>query len=193
MYDRVNLIVCHCLMARQRELLAVYLLGYGQRQVCKLWVAVLPVGWNGVVNHCFHALLLQVLLQFVAPFGKYGKYVVDIVAAAVASYPYVIVADFRLVSARNFLSAAVVIGKIFQLNAQQRRLYLVYAAVSATMVENVFACRAVVAERTDSVCQLVVVGGNGTRIAHSAEIFARIETVSGSIAYAARAPQCCCF
>ena len=73
MYDRVNLIVCHCLMARQRELLAVYLLGYGQRQVCKLWVAVLPVGWNGVVNHCFHALLLQELLQFVAPFGKYGK------------------------------------------------------------------------------------------------------------------------
>ena len=47
-------------------------------QGCPLFVALLAVGWNRVVDECLDALFLQVLLQAVAFCTEDGEDVVDV-------------------------------------------------------------------------------------------------------------------
>ena len=51
----------------------MYLLSDGQRQMGILSVALLTVGWNGVVDEGLDAALLEVLLQAVALVAEDGE------------------------------------------------------------------------------------------------------------------------
>ena len=57
----------------------MYLLGDGQRQVGILSVALLLMGWDGVVDEGLDAMLSEVLLQAVALVAEDGEEVIDVV------------------------------------------------------------------------------------------------------------------
>src|SRR5574344_170246 len=63
--------------------------------------------------------------------------------------------------------------------------YLVHPAVDTFIVKYVFTCRTVVGEASYCICQLGVVGGDGTCIGKCAEILARIKTMTGGISQTA--------
>ena len=63
---------------RQAQLLTVYLLGDGQREVAVLRITGLPVRRYGVMNECLYALLGKMLLQTVAPGTEHREEMIDI-------------------------------------------------------------------------------------------------------------------
>ena len=75
---------------------------------------------------------------------------------------------------------------ILQLDAEHGSLELFHSRIESLIIVFVFAHPAIVAEGSDDLCQLPVVGGDGSCIAQCAQVLARIEAVSGCITDIAR-------
>ena len=137
-------------------------------QGCPLFVALLAVGWNRVVDECLYALFLQVLLQAVAFCTEDGEDVVDVLC--IVQQPGH--ADERMVQVLvivvgYLLTMAVVIVQMAQLHIENGRLDFVQAAVAALVFEDLFTRRTVIGNGSYAVGQLLVVGGDGSGIAQS--------------------------
>ena len=144
----------------------VNLLCDGKMQGCPLFVALLMVGWNRVVDECLDALFLQVLLQAVAFCTKDGEGVVDVLC--IVQQPGH--ADERMVQVLvivvgYLLTMAVVIVQMAQLYIEDSSLDFVQTTVAALVFEDVFTRRTIIGNGSYAVGQLLVVGGDGSGIA----------------------------
>ena len=80
---------------------------------------------------------------------------------------------------QGYASPSLVVGiEMGELYTENSRLNLVETRISAAIVEDVFARRAVVGYRTEKRCKCLVVGGDGSSIAEGSEVLAWIETVA---------------
>ena len=81
--DCIHFLFSKRLVERNAQFFGVYLLGYGQLLFCHFLVAKLSVRRYRIVNLRLHAVLKQILLQFVALFAQNGE---DMVHALLAVF-----------------------------------------------------------------------------------------------------------
>ena len=121
------------------EFLLVNLFGNGQVHSVPLFITLLLVWWNGVVDEGLYALRRQVLLQTVTLRTKDGEDVIDVVRVGhLAGECDERIADMLVVVAGNLLASAVVGIQVAKLYAEHGSLYLVEAAVAPLVSEDVF-------------------------------------------------------
>ena len=144
--------------------MGVDLLSDGQIKGAPILVTTLFVGRNGIMDLCFYAIVSEVLLEFVATKAEYGEDVIDAVASGL-DYPHEGIAYFSLITSSNLLATLIVSVEMFQFYGKDGGLDFVDAGVIAAVVVNVFLVAAIVAEGTDDVSQLLVVGSDSSSIA----------------------------
>ena len=76
----VGLFICQSLMTGYAKLLGMNLLRNGEAQVIPLTIALLMVGWYGVMYLRFHIIITKILLEQVAPFAEDREYMPDAIA-----------------------------------------------------------------------------------------------------------------
>ena len=105
------------------EFLTVNALGDGQRQLAPFAVALLTVGWDGVVDECLYAVLREVLLQLVAARAEDGEGVIDVLCiVGEGGQCQQRMLDVAVVIGRYALTLSVVVVEIAQLDAEHGSL-----------------------------------------------------------------------
>ena len=141
----VGLFVCHCRMAGQAQFLSVDALGDRQREFVPYRVAGLLVRRYRIVYFRLHAVVGQILFQFIATRRKDWEDMTDAVTLTWRNYD---VWMFHLIYIyRSYLAAAGVVGiQVTQFDVKDGSLQFVDARVAALVVEDVLAGRTVIAE-----------------------------------------------
>lgn len=185
----VGLFVCHCRMAGQAQFLSVDALGDRQREFVPYRVAGLLVRRYRIVYFRLHAVVGQILFQFIATRRKDWEDMTDAVTLTWRNYD---VWMFHLIYIyRSYLAAAGVVGiQVTQFDVKDGSLQFVDARVAALVVEDVLAGRTVIAEGTNHGGQVVVIGSHSTGIAEGTEVFGRIEGVTSGMAEGAGERLC---
>ena len=179
LYDRFHLFIGHGRVARQTQFGLRNVFGEGQMQAVPFRIASLLMRWNGVVDHRSYVFRSEIFLQFIASFAKNR---IDVIHGVIGSNKlYAPLVQSFIIAFGNGFAALVVVIKIFQFYFQDGCLHFIQAAVEALIGEYIFATAAIIAERTNGHSKCFIVGGHGTCIAQSTEIFARIKAVGSGI------------
>ena len=148
-----------------------------------LSVALLLMGWDGVVDEGLDIVLLEVYLQAVTLVAEDGEEVVDVVLGDdMARQTHERVGYTFIIEFGNAGAVAVVVVELEELGREHGGLQLIDATVVAGVAEHVLLGRAVVAQGTYYGSQLVIVGSDATGIAQCTEVLTRIEAVSCGVA-----------
>ena len=136
--------LCHVITAergieRDAEFFSVYFLGDGQRPTGPRRVALLLMGWNGIMDECLHAVCCQKALQFVAPMTHHRENVVYAAPTIVQRrQPQLGVVHLSGVLHGHLLAEAVFLVKIFEFDPQHGGMDFVHTTVFPTVVKNIF-------------------------------------------------------
>ena len=161
----------------------MYALGNGQRQQAYVGIALLEVGWDGIVYHCLYALIEQVLLQAVAFAAQHREYVVYAVLAIFDRRESKQRIVYMLDVLHGNAAAQRIVGiEILQFHPQHGCLNLVKSAVATFIIKHILALRTVIAQCANHISQLFVVGSDGTAIAKCPKVLAGLEAVVSCIA-----------
>ena len=138
-YNFFNFLIGQDLADGNAEFLLVNLFGNGQVHSVPLFITLLLVWWNGVVDEGLYAPRRQVLLQAVAFRAKDGEDVIDVVRVGhLAGECDERIADMLVVVAGNLLASAVVGIQVAKLDIKDSSLDFIEAAVAPLVSEDVF-------------------------------------------------------
>src|SRR5690349_1586712 len=132
--------------------------------------------WNWVVEPGVNSPFRQVLLYFIAVFDLHDVEMVDMLSIGHLDRQNDIgIAQLLVVQSRDLAALVVPLIQMGQLDRKQSSLQPLEPKIKSGQAVLIFAQRAMVAQHTQFLRQISIVGDNRSALAESAEILSRIE------------------
>lgn len=173
-------------MTGDGEFLRMNLFGDWQGEAIPISIALLFVRRDGIMDLGLHAVVAEILLQFITTRTEHGEDVPDGGGRSLRQTNQGIV-YLREIDVGNGAATLVVNIEMGQFGIEDGGLEFVDAGVAPLIVEDVLTMRAIVAESTNDSCQFLIVRRHGTSITEGTKVLRGIERMAGGIAKGAGA------